>query len=112
MLKGGLLPIMFPQKHSRALSVPSLLIAFVVILIALVAGQGWLQPRITHAASMTFTVTNTNDNGIGSLRQAIMDAQGNAGTDTIRFQIGNGPQTISPTSPLPTITDPVIIDGT
>src|SRR5215813_11192679 len=112
MLKGGLLPIMFPQKHSRALSVPSLLIAFVVILIALVAGQGWLQPRITHAASMTFTVTNTNHNGIGSLRQAIMDAQGNAGTDTIRFQIGNGPQTISPTSPLPTITDPVIIDGT
>src|SRR5215831_17098730 len=96
MLKGGLLPIMFSQKHSRAVSVPSLLIIFGVILIALVAGQGWLQPRSTHAASMTFTVTNTNDNGVGSLRQAIMDAEGNSGTDTIRFQIGNGPQTISP----------------
>ena len=62
--------------------------------------------------STTFTVTNTNDSGAGSLRQAILDANANAGTDTITFSIpGGGVHTISPTSALPTITDPVTIDG-
>ena len=60
----------------------------------------------------TYSVTNTNDSGAGSLRQAILDANTNAGADTITFAIGTGPQTISPLSPLPTITDPVTIDGT
>jgi len=60
----------------------------------------------------TFTVTNTNDSGAGSLRQAILDANANVGTDTIDFNIpGAGPHTIQPVSVLPTITDPVIIDG-
>ena len=60
----------------------------------------------------TYTVTNTNDSGAGSLRQAITDANGNSGTDTIEFDIaGGGPHTISPASALPTITDPVVIDG-
>ncbi|MBL8378811.1 MAG: cadherin-like domain-containing protein [Burkholderiales bacterium] len=35
----------------------------------------------------TYTVTNTNDSGAGSLRQAILSANGNAGTDTIAFNI-------------------------
>ncbi|MFO0699340.1 MAG: DUF4347 domain-containing protein, partial [Nitrospira sp.] len=39
-----------------------------------------------HALA-TFTVTNTNNSGAGSLRQAILDANGNAGTDTIAFNI-------------------------
>jgi hypothetical protein len=61
----------------------------------------------------TYTVTNTNDSGSGSLRQAILDANGHAGLDTIAFNIGGGGvQTIQPTSALPSITDPVIIDGT
>jgi CSLREA domain-containing protein len=60
----------------------------------------------------TFTVTNTNDSGAGSLRQAILDANANPGADTIAFQIGSGIQAITPTSPLPAITDPVTIDGT
>jgi hypothetical protein len=60
----------------------------------------------------TFTVTNTNDSGAGSLRQAIIDANNNAGADLIAFSIGSGVQTISPTSALPTITDSVTIDGT
>ena len=60
-----------------------------------------------------FTVTNTNDSGAGSLRQAILDANANHGLDTIAFNIGSGGvQTIRPTSPLPTIADPVILDGT
>ena len=58
-------------------------------------------------------VTNTNDSGPGSLRQAILDANTSAGTDTITFNIpGSGPHTISPLTGLPTITDPVFIDGT
>ena len=35
----------------------------------------------------TFTVTNSNDSGAGSLRQAILDANGNGGADTIEFNI-------------------------
>ncbi len=61
----------------------------------------------------TFVVNNTNDSGAGSLRQAILDANANPGVDTIDFSIsGSGVQTITPTSQLPTITDPVTIDGT
>jgi Calx-beta domain-containing protein len=59
-----------------------------------------------------FTVTNTNDSGPGSLRQAILDANANSGSDQITFSIGSGLQTIAPTSQLPDITDPVVIDGT
>lgn len=60
-----------------------------------------------------FVVTNTNDSGAGSLRQAILDANADPGTETIRFNIpGSGVRTITPTSALPTITDAVIIDGT
>ena len=59
-----------------------------------------------------FTVFNTDDTGQGSLRFAILNANLNAGPDTIRFNIpGDGVKTISPTSPLPDITDPVTIDG-
>ena len=55
---------------------------------------------------------NTNDSGIGSLRQAILNADANPGLDTIDFDIpGAGVHTISPASALPTITDPVVIDG-
>lgn len=60
----------------------------------------------------TFTVTNTADSGGGSFRQAIIDANGAPGTDTIDFSIGSGPQTITPTSALPFISGTVVIDGT
>jgi hypothetical protein len=59
-----------------------------------------------------FVVTNINDNGAGSLRQAIFNANTNTGIDTITFNIsGSGVHTISPISALPTITDPLVIDG-
>ena len=59
-----------------------------------------------------FLVANTLDSGPGSMRQAILDANRLPGLDRITFRIGTGVQIISPTSPLPTITDPVVIDGT
>jgi len=72
-----------------------------------------LEPLEDRQLPSTFLVTNTNDSGAGSLRQAILSANSNPGLDTIAFNIGGGGvQTINPASALPTITDPVIIDGT
>lgn len=57
-------------------------------------------------------VTNTNDSGAGSLRQAILDANAGPDTSDINFGLlGAGPHTIAPLSALPTITEPVVIDG-
>lgn len=53
----------------------------------------------------TFVVSNTNDAGLGSLRDAINQANANAGADTISFAIpGAGPHTIKVTTILPSIT--------
>lgn len=61
----------------------------------------------------TFTVNNSNDSGLGSLRQALLDANANPGTDTIIFDIApGGVRTITLSNSLPRITDPVIIDAT
>ena len=66
----------------------------------------------TCVQAATFTVTNTNDSGPGSLRQAMRDANRSRGCDIIEFSIpGPGPYTIQPRSILPIITDPVVIDG-
>lgn len=63
-------------------------------------------------AAATFTVINTNDSGAGSLRQAILDNNANAGANIIDFNIpGVGPFTIVPTTDLDAITNPVTIDG-
>lgn len=62
--------------------------------------------------SATFTVTNTNDSGPGSLRQAILDANASPGDDDIVFNIaGAGPHVITPLSLLPFIDEAVHIDG-
>ena len=59
-----------------------------------------------------FVVTNTNDSGAGSLRQAILDANANPGADMITFAIpGAGLHTIALASALPSITDTLSIDG-
>jgi hypothetical protein len=63
-------------------------------------------------AAATFTVTNTNDSGAGSLRQAMLDANASPGPDTIEFTIpGSGVHTITPASALPPVTETVTIDG-
>lgn len=60
------------------------------------------------------TVTNTNNSGAGSLRQAILDANADPyAPHDIVFAIGSGVQTIQPTSELPAIVaNYTLIDGT
>ena len=49
-------------------------------------------------------VTNTNNDGLGSLRVAILTSNGATGVQTIDFDIpGAAPHTIQPTSALPTV---------
>jgi VCBS repeat protein len=73
---------------------------------------------IITAVAQTFTMTNTNDSGPGSLRQAILDANANPGADAITFNVpGAGvptirPLPIAPFGALPMINGTVTIDGT
>jgi len=75
------------------------------------------------ASANIYTVTSTANSGAGTLRQAITDANANAGLDTIRFLIlvaGNTFEGLAPATyaviqvntTLPTITGPLLIDGT
>jgi uncharacterized repeat protein (TIGR01451 family) len=62
------------------------------------------------ATAATFTVTNLNDAGAGSLRDAVAQANASAGADSVLFQAGlTG--TITLTADI-AITDPVTISGT
>ena len=64
----------------------------------------------TPAGATVYTVTNLNDGGAGSLRQAITDANANAGLDTITFA-GNVTGTIELALSLPDITEGLTIAG-
>ncbi|UCD51684.1 MAG: DUF11 domain-containing protein, partial [Phycisphaerales bacterium] len=73
---------------------------------------------VNPKAAIVVNTTDDVDDGICdgthcSLREAINLANLIPDPDTITFNVpGPGPHTIRPTSALPTITDPVIIDGT
>lgn len=69
-----------------------------------------LEDRRTPA---TFTVLNKDNAGIGSLRQAIVDANAAAGADTIVFDSAffSAGRTIALTTGELSITDPVTITG-
>ena len=86
--------------------------AGVALLSTLLAGLALVIGTAGIAQAGTFTVTNTNDSGLGSFRQAIEDADNAAGADTITFNIpGAGPHTITPQSDLPSLDGPTTIDG-
>jgi T5SS/PEP-CTERM-associated repeat protein len=88
----------------RPCSVNLIFLALVACVLDVGAHRAW---------SATISVSNTNDTGAGSLRQAILTANSSINVpDLINFTIsGAGPHTISPATPLPTLTDPVTIDG-
>ena len=100
--------------------VPLLWVVAIALLVAL-AMVGLLASR-AYAVPTTFTVNSTADPGTGgcnatecTLREAINAANANNNPtekDLINFNISaTGVHTISPTSPLPQITEPVIING-
>ncbi len=65
------------------------------------------------ATRQNFVVTNANNHGAGSLRDAIINANATLGADTITFNIpGSGVKTINLVIPLPEITERVVIDAT
>ena len=111
-------------------------LAFVLALSVCLFGPDRLSGRFAPkaAAASTFTINSTGDgpdsnaadgacdDGTGhcTLRAAIQQANATPGTDTINFQIPatdpgrnatTGVFTISPASALPTIIDPVVING-
>ncbi len=92
-------------------------VPFFYLLRAAVAFAATAFLTLSTALAATFTVTTNSDivsgtDGVLSLREAIIAANGAAGPDTIAFAIpGAGVRTIAPASALPTITDPVFIDG-
>src|SRR5262249_29551716 len=72
-----------------------------------------LEPLEPRQLLAVVAVTTTADDGPGSLRQAILDADAAPDpSNAITFNIpGGGVQTIAPASPLPAITSPISIDG-
>src|SRR5262245_59706150 len=81
-------------------------LSIVITCVCLLAASGSL-------FGATITVTNVNDTGTGSLRQAILTANGTLNVpDISQFQIpGPGPHTNDPATALPNLTDPLTIDG-
>src|SRR5262249_23674516 len=76
----------------------------------------FLEEVEARSVPAVFVVTNTSDDpsfaAVGSLRWALLSSNGTPGLNTIRFDIpGSGVQTIFPLAPLPTVTNPVVIDG-
>ena len=79
------------------------------------------QGVFTNAHAATFTVTNTNDSGSGTLRQAILDANANVDDDLIAFNIPTSDPGFQPTTQhwridvssaaLPAVSNNLAIDG-
>ena len=85
---------------------------FAIVALVVIA---WIGIALTTGTSrvraFNSTVTNLDDSGDGSLRQAILDANANPGADTIDFQdelSGTIPLT---SGELPTITEDLTITG-
>lgn len=79
---------------------------------SIAADRGALESEVGSTAA-TLVVTNTADSGLGSLRQAILDANQSPNFNRIHFAIGStcGPRVINLASNLPAILFPVKIDG-
>jgi len=79
-----------------------------VVVLLLLAGLLLLGLLASPARAETFTVTNTNDGGAGSLRQAILEANANRQDDTIDISATG---TINLQSALPNLSTNMEIEG-
>src|SRR2546423_10428521 len=112
---GGFFMRRLIQRRKRLTALTCMLA--VAIFIVIIAGWKWFEPT---AQAATFSVTNTNNSGAGSLRDAIDLANGAAGADMISFNIpASDPNcnatthvcTIPPVTGLSAISSPVVLDG-
>ncbi len=78
------------------------------IILALIICLSAAGLSVQGAQAAGYPVSNLNDSGAGSLRQAILNANSHAGLDTITFSV-NG--TITLAAGLPAISDDLTIDG-
>jgi hypothetical protein len=74
------------QRTRYRAHAPQLSLGLKPIVLALAMSFGMTVGSAASAAN--FTVTNLNDAGLGSLRQAIADANAAPGADTITFAAG------------------------
>lgn len=82
---------------------PAAALAVLYTALFLIPAVGW---------SATFRVTTVRDEGAGSLRQAILDANANPGWDRIEFALaGGGVQRLRVLSSLPALSDAVEVAG-
>ncbi|MFC2015850.1 choice-of-anchor Q domain-containing protein [Chloroflexota bacterium] len=81
-------------------------IALPLFLVAL-----FLLPSSSAAQAVLFIVDSPNDSGLGSLRQAILDANNYGGYPTIMFDLAPYPRTITLVSTLPAVTNDLEIIG-
>lgn len=93
------------EHSSTFIRTASSTVRMLLVLLGLLA----VQPRCAQCA--VFLVTNSDDSGPGSLRQALLNANSTPNLDAVQFAIGSGPQSLSPVTPLPQVNFPVVIDG-
>jgi uncharacterized repeat protein (TIGR01451 family) len=67
---------------------------------------------VPKTLATSFVVTTNTDSGAGSLRDAMDQAEANPGLDAISFNLPSGQTLIQPLSPLPALTEAIIIDAT
>ncbi|HEY7117650.1 MAG TPA: NosD domain-containing protein [Tepidisphaeraceae bacterium] len=71
-----------------------------------------IEPLESRLLMAVFAVTNSNDSGAGSLRDALTRSNNTTGLDTIVFNITSASRVIRPASALPDVWDPAVVDAT
>lgn len=92
------------RSRSRLATVCLAILLALVALLAMVRGLG----HVAALSPAVFTVSNVDDSGPGSLRQAILDANATAGADVIQIKAVG---TVNLLSALPTIDEAVTLQG-